>query len=367
MPNINNLAQHVEQADTRYIIGMQGWKYPVTLSGTLFPPDPSAFRSDKVWEEDVAALTRRLPSVSGPSQGLATVNYKMLAPRSWSIPIRMINGENDLMQDGNADPAIQPRILRLKWAMRKARMEREIQVAKLLQDSSIMTNNITLSAGQRFDDIHSSSSNPIGVLRYVCRILKQWCQRPVDNIIIPEAGLLKMCEHDAIRDEAVNKFSLATDKMTINNNVIERLLDDSLCRPGAVKSYSVWFNNTPDGPAATEQLKETYPLGPIVVVSVNAIPGGLGGEDNGFGLMKFWDFMKNAPAMANVPQQEMVTGNEGFGVVNFPLFKNMGGDQFNLINAAVPFVQQERAGFVIYGAFNKNDTATYQNLFDDYS
>lgn len=366
MPNLNTLAQHVESADTRYIIGRREWKYDVTLSGTLFPPDPSSFLSDKVWEEDVAALTRRQPQVSGPSQSPPTINYKMLSPRVWSIPIRLSNGKNDMMQDGNADPAINPRQLRLKTAYLKARMEREIQCAKLLQDSTIMTNNVTLSAGQRFDDINSASSNPIGVLRYVCRILKQWTQRKVDNIIIPEAGLLKMCEHSAIRDEAVNKLSLSSDKLTINNNIIERLIDDSLINPGAVKSYSVWFNNTPDGPATSEQIRETYPMGNIVVVSVNAVPGGVGGQDNGFGLMKYWDFLKNAPKLKDVPEQLMVTGNEGFGVVNFPLYENMGGDQFNLINAAIPFVQQERAGFVIYNAFNASDTATYQNLFDSY-
>lgn len=364
--NLNTLAQHVDQADTRYIIGRRQWVDKVTLSGTLFPPDPSSNLSNLVWEEDVAALTRRQPSVSGPSQAPPIVNYKMQGTRRWSIPIRLLNGQNDLMQDGNADPAINPRQLRLKTAYYKARLEREIQCAKVLQDSTIMTNNITLSAGQRFDDIHSSSSSPIGVLRYVCRILKQWTQRPVDNIIIPEAGLIQMAEHDAIINEAVNKFRLDSDKLTINNNIIERLLDDSLCNPGAVKSYGLWFNNTPDGPAASEQLRMTYPMGNIVVVSCNAIPGGVGGEENGFALMKYWDFMKNAQALASVPDQEMVTGNEGFGVVNFPLYQNMGGDQFNLINAAVPFVQQERAGFVIYNAFNAADTAVYQDLFSTY-
>jgi len=364
--NLNTLAQHVDAADTRYIIGRQHWNYPVTLAKNLFPADPSSHLSNLVWEEDVASLTRRQVQIAGPSQAPPIVNYKMQGQRRWAIPIRLLNGQNDIMQDGNADPAINPRQLRLKWAYYKARLEREIQCAKVIQDPTIMTNNVTLSAGQRFDDIHSAASNPIGVLRYVCRILKQWTQRKVDQIIIPEAGYLKMCEHDAIRDEAVNKLSLASDKLTINNNIIERLIDDSLIEPGAVKTYSLWFNNTPDAPAATEQLKMTYPMGPIVVVCVSAIPGGVGGEENGFGLMKYWDFMKNADALKDIPQQELVTGNEGLGVVNFPLFRNMGGDQFNLINAAVPFVQQERAGFVIYGAFNKNDTATYQDLFKDY-
>ncbi|TXH42085.1 MAG: hypothetical protein E6Q97_36360 [Desulfurellales bacterium] len=366
MTVLHQSAQHILQADTRYVISRNVWQWPVSLAGTCFVPDPSDHRSDLVWEEDVAHIMRRQQSITGPDGSFPVVNYRMKGTRRWDIPLRVTRTLNAPLEDGEADPAINPRKRRLRNAIFKARMEREIQSAQIIKDPAIVTQNITLGATERFDAIASTSSDPMAVLRVACRKINEGTGLKVTDIIIPQAGYLEMCRHEKIMAEAVNKLNLTSDRVTIDNNIIERLIDDDLIEKGAVKTYKVWFNNTDDGPHATDLIKRVYPMGNMVIVLARAKAGGSGDQsDYGFGLLKYWDVVKQA--FPNDPEVEIVTGNEGFGVYNFPLFDVAGGgDQSQLADAAVPFVQQELAAFAIYGAFNAANTAAYGDLFSSY-
>jgi len=362
MTMLNFNSRHVRKTDTRYVISRADWAYPHCASVDLFPADPSEFQSDLVWEEDVAHLWRRQVAVQGPDGTFPVVNYRMKGTRQWDIPLRVLKVNNPNIEDATTDPAQNPRMRRLRAAWFKIRMEREIAAWELLKDPALVTQNVTLAAGSRFDDIHSTASDPMAVLRLACRRIKERTGKKVTDIYIPEAGYLQMCRHDAIQREAVNKLNLAADRLTINGNIIERLIDDSLIEPGAVKPFSVIFNNTNDGPSATELEKLVYPCGPMVMVATRAVPGGTGGSDYGFGLGKFLDHVKSA--IPNDPSIQIVTGNEGLGVYEAPEYEMAGhGTQSQILSAWAPFLQQEKAGFAIYGAFNAADTAQYQNLF----
>lgn len=364
MADFHISAQHILTADTRYLITRRVWDWPVSLAKNIFPADPSKFRSDKVWEEDFAHLMRRQVGYSGTGGTGAQVTYSMRGTRQWDIPVTKWEVRNPIEEDSNADVAIIPRKRRQRNSLIKAKIEREIRMARIVQDAAIMTNNKTLGPGTRFDDILSPTSDPIAELRLRAAEIKRRTGLKVDNIIIPEAGLLRMCQHQKIQQEAVNKLRLDSDKLLINNNIIERLLDDSLIVPGAVKAYEPWFNNTADGPAATDQMAMTYPMGNIVIMTASATPGGVGGEDNGFGLLKWWDLMKEALPDAN--GVDFLVGNEGFAVTSFPMMEGLGGDKQYLIDASAPFVQNADAAFVWYDAFNAADIATYGTLFESY-
>lgn len=362
MTMLNFNSRHVRKTDTRYVISRAEWDFPHCASVDLFPADPSEFQSDLVWEEDVAHLMRRQVAVQGPDGTFPVVNYRMKGTRQWDIPLRVLKVLNPNIEDATTDPAQNPRMRRLRAAWFKIRMEREISAWQVLRDPAVVTQNITLAAGSRFDDILSVNSDPIAVLRLACRRIKERTGRKATDIYIPEAGYLQMCRHEKIQREAVNKLSLTEDRSTINANIIERLLDDALIEKGAVKPFNVIFNNTNDGPSATEQLKYVYPSGPMVIVATRAIPGGTNGSDYGFGLGKYLDHVKSA--FKDDPSIQIATGNEGLGVYEAPEYEMAGhGTQSQVLSAWAPFVQQEQAAFAIYGAFNAADTATYQNLF----
>lgn len=362
MTMLNFNSRHVRKTDTRYVISRSDWNYQNCASVDIFPADPSPFQSDLVWEEDVLHLMRRQQAVVGPDGSFPVINYRMRGTRQWDIPLQVYKVINPNIEDQTTDPPQTPLQRRQRTAWFKARIEREIQAWTLLRDPAQITQNVTLSAGQRLDDIHSSSSDPMAILRLACRRIKERTGRKVTDIYIPEAGYLQMCRHDQIMREAVNKLNLGSDRVTINNNIIERLIDDSLIEPGAVKTFNMIFNDTNDGPAATDQEKFVYPCGPMVFVQTRAVPGGTGGNDYGLGLGKYLDIVKSA--MPNDPDIQIVTGNEGFGVYEAPEYNIAGhGTQQQILSAWAPFLQQERAGFAIYNAFNSADTANYQNLF----
>lgn len=362
MSMLNFNSRHVRKTDTRYVISRAEWHYPHCASVDLFPADPSEFQSDLVWEEDVAHLMRRQVAVTGPDGTFPVVNYRMKGTRQWSIPLRVLKVRNPNIEDATTDAAQTPRMRRLRAAWFKIRIEREIAAWEVLRDPAIMTENITLAAGSRFDDIFSVASDPLAVIRMACRRTKERTGRKVTDIYIPEAGYLEMCRHEKIQREAVNKLNLNADRNTINANVIERLLDDSLIEPGAVKPFSVLFNNTNDGPSATQQQKLVYPSGPMVIVATRAIPGGTNGSDYGFGLGKYLNHVDSA--IKDDPSMQIQTGNEGLGVYEAPDYETAGhGTQAQVVSAWAPFVQQEQAAFAIYGAFNPANTAVYQDLF----
>lgn len=357
-------AQHILQADTRYLVTRAEWDWPVTLAKNCFPADPSPFRADKVWVEDFSHKMRRQVAYTGTGGTSSKINYLMQGTKEWAIPLFKYELVNAAEEDSNADPAIQPRIRRLDNALIKAKIEREIRCARILQDPSIMTQNKMLGAGTRWDDILSPNSDPIGDLRTACVAINETTGLTVDNIIIPQRGYLRMCQHRRIQDEAVSKLRLDSDKLTINNHIIERLLDDSLIQPGAVKTYNAWFNNTADGPSASSSISKTYPMGNIVVVTASAKPGGTGGRDFGFGLLKWWSQVKEG--LPDARNLEIAVGNEGFAVTSFPLMQGMGGDIQYFLDAGAPFVQNAEAAFVFYDAFNAADTTNYGTLFESY-
>jgi hypothetical protein len=164
MTLLHQSAQHILQADTRYVISRNDWRWPVTVASTLFPFDPSSHKSDLVWKEDVAHLMRRQPQIAGPDGSVPVINYLMEGTRQWDISVRMSKLINAVLEDGDADPAIMPRQRRLRNALLKARLEREIQTCQVTLDPAIMTQNTTLVAGERFDDIYSAASDPIAAV-----------------------------------------------------------------------------------------------------------------------------------------------------------------------------------------------------------
>ena len=356
MPALQLQARHVLKVDSRYTVGRK-FNYDVLASNTVFPPDPTQFRSDLVWVEDVSATMRRQPGIAGPDGLYPTVQYRTKGQLQWDIALQCWRIINSDLEIADTDPVLQPRQKNLKNALFKGRIEREISAWTVLKNPAILTQNITLAAGTRFDDISSASSDPIAVMQYGAELIQRETGLIVTDILSPQPITRKLKQHEKIMSYAVNKLNLSKDR-EIDGEIIERLVGYDLVRPGAFKTYRMAFNNTPDGPSPTDSRNLMYPTGAMVVMVARAVPGGTEGDDYGFGLGKYLSILEQT--FPDDPTVQIATGNEGFGVFELPNYDVVGGGTTTqLVSAWGPFVQNPLAAFAIYGAANPLDTASY--------
>lgn len=350
-------ARHILRVDTRYVVARR-FKYTQNLASVdLFPGDPSQFRSDLVWVEDNSYTMRRQPGIAGPDGLFPTVQYRTAGQLQWDIPLRCWRIINGNLEIADTDPVLTPRQRNLRVALFKSRIEREISAWTVLKNPAILTQNVTLSAGARFDDITSSSSDPIAVMQYGAEKIFRETSLKVTDIFCPQPISRKLKQHEKIMSYAVNKLNLSKDR-EIDGEIIERLIGYDYVVPGAFKTYTMVFNNTPDSPYATEQENLVYPTGPNVIMVARATPGGTDGDDFGFGLGKYLSILEQV--FPGDPTVQIATGNQGYGVLEFPNYDVAGGGTTTqLIDAWAPFVQQAKAAFGIYGAVNAADTASY--------
>lgn len=352
MADLTLSARHIARADTRYIVS-RGWRFKHVASVELFPADPSEFTTDLVWEEDVAAKERRQPGVAGVDGVYPEVSYRMKGTKQWNIGLRAWRVLNGNIENKNTDPVQNPRQRRLENAHYKSRLEREILTWNILNNASILTQGTTLGAGFRFDDLTSSVSDPVAVLRQGAQTIRRQTGLQVTDIFIPQPLLSRMRAHLKLQDYLVSNMNLSKDR-AIDAETLEILIGDDLVAKGAIKAYDVTFNNTQDNVYATEQRSLVYACGPTVVMVARATPGGSSGMDYGFGLGKYFSMLEQA--FPNDPTVQIAAGNEGYGVYDFPEYHLPGGGtQTQLVDMWVPFVQNAQAAYRISTAANAAD------------
>ena len=349
-------ARRVLKVDTRYVVARR-FSSDILASNIFFPPDPSEFRSDQVWVEDTAYTMRRQPGIAGPDGMFPTVQFRTAGQLQWDIPLRMLRIINSDLENADTDPSLTPRKRNLKVALFKHRLERNIAAWAVLKNPSIMTQNITLGPGQRFDDLASAASDPIAVMRYGAEKVFRGTGLKITDIDIPTPIMRKLKSHEKVMSYSVNTLNLSKDR-PIDAAIIEQLIGYDYIEPGAIKVESFTFNNTADSPYTTDQDDQTYCTGPNVIMAARAVPGGTEGDDNGFGLGKYMALLDKA--MPDDPTVQIATGNDGMGVLEVPNYDVAGGGTTTqVISLWAPFVQNPKAAFAIYGAANAADTASY--------
>lgn len=365
MPQLHVSAKHVKRVDTRYVVGRK-FKHNNLVSTLAFPPDPSEYSEDLVWKEDTAGLMRRQTGIAGMDGMYPEVSWRSAGTLEWNIELYMWLVRIGNIEQKTADSVWNYRRRSLKWAHFKARIEREIRASLILRDAAILTKGQTLGAGSRFDDISSLTSDPIAVFQLGAeRVFRNSGER-VNQILVPAPIHRKLTQHERIMNYAVNKLNMSKDR-PITGNIIEQLIGvdeanpgNGLIMPGSYKVVDSIFNNTVDGPNATEQVTNVYPLGPTVVMLATGSPGGEDGDDNSFGFGKYLSMLeKSGMDTADV---QIAAGNEGIGVFEFPdTDLPGGGTKTQLIDAWAAFVQNPDAAWRISGAADSTNTAEYES------
>lgn len=351
MPRLDLSSRRVLKTDTRMIVSRR-WRFDNLACVLAFPADPSEFQSDLVWVEDVAHKQRRQPAVAGPDGVMPFVDFRMRGTLQWDIAIRVWRVLNGYLEDSQADKIINPRQRRLETAHYKSRIERELLAWHVLADPTVLTQGTTLGAGERFDDISSINSDPLAVITYGCRQVLRKTGKRVDLGLFPAPIVDKLRIHERLMNYAVSYLNLSKDRIIQEGplRILEAMIGEELVAPGAFKVYNATFNNSIDSPYATEQEDLTYFCGPNVVLMATATPGGEGGIEYGLGLGKYLSILQGT--MGNDATVQIATGNDGYGVYNFPDQGNIagGGDLIQLVDAWSPFVIKPEAGYLISSA-----------------
>ena len=355
MPALNISARHVERADTRYVVDrpLTGQKETM-VSTTAFPPDPSEFLADKVWVMDYAAKLRRQPGFAGADGNLPTVYMRTSGTMSWNIPVYAWLVRVGNIEAATTDAALQVRRNNLAWAHDKARIEREIRACLKLRG---LANATALGAGSRWDDITSTSSDPIANVQQACEAIKRRTGKKVDRWYLPEPAMRKLTQHEKIMAYAVNKLNLSKDR-PIDEEILEALIGKHYMAPGSCRVYDFTFNDTQDSPRAAQAFVPKYPLGNRSVLMATATAGGVDGMDIGFGLAKYLDFLSGS-----IKDEAVITaGNEGIGVFEFPDHDVPGGGiKQQLVDAVEFWIQNQDAAWEITGIVDSTNTAEYQS------
>lgn len=361
MPQLQIGARHIARVETKYIIGTAGEEQKMSCDAA-FPADPNEFQNDLIWQEDVASKFRPQEGLLGTAAGLMPeVVYRTAGTLAFSIPIEAWKVRNPNIEDQTTDAVINPQMRRLETARIKARIRREISSVTVLRDNTVLTQGVTLGAGERFDDVNSPNSDPIAVFQLGAeQVMRNTYGKKVTDILMTPPVMRKLTQNLKVQSYAVGRLNLAKDR-PIDGEILEALIGPDLVEKGSIKVVDFVFNNTPEAPRATSAFDNAYPLGPDVAMFAKAKPGGEGGLNYGFGLGKYLAIAENEFLAEGEPIQ-VVGGNEGIMVYEFPDYDIPGGGyQLQVLQAWKPLVINANAGFLIKNAVDATNTAQYQN------
>jgi len=373
MPEIASLAKYVSRVDQRYVIERQ-------ISGRnlasveAFPADPSEFLKGQIYQIDEEHELRHQPGAYGPDGHWPVVGFRIAGRLSYSIRGRHWLVRTNPLDEKTSDPVLQIRRRNLAHAHKKVRINREIEAWNVLRDGTVLTQGTTLAAGSRFDDLSSSSSDPIAVMRTGAMMIRRNTGLQVDTILMNIEHLRMLGLHEKVQNYAVNQFNLSKDRLVANPldaSIIELLLgatpnrpEDGLVKPGCIKVTDFLYSNAADQPrAAGATPTRLYANGPDVVMLAKATPGGRDGSDNGFGLLKYLSFMSGTGLEnqgINFDFPISGGGNDGIMVVDLPDYDvPMGGTKTQMLDYSTFFVQRAEAAYLIQDALDAANTNEY--------
>ena len=375
MPDISSLARYVSRVDQRYVIERQ-------ISGRnlasveAFPADPSEFLKGQVYQIDEEHELRHQPGAYGPDGYWPVVGFRVAGKLSYSIRGKHWMVRTSNLDEQTSDPVLQIRRRNLAHAHKKVRINREVEAWNILRDGTTITQGVTLGAGSRFDDLSSTASDPIAVMRTGAQLIRKNTGLQVNYIGMNVYHMLKLGLHERVMNYAVSQLNLSKDRLVANPidaSILELLLgatpnrpEDGLIAPGSIKITDFLYSPIGDAPRTNGTTPtRAYASGPDIVMLATATPGGKDGSDNGFGLLKYLSGIPGGGSSVpttgiNFDFPISGGGNDGIIVVDLPDFDVAGGGTKNqILDYSSYFVQKAEAGYLIQDALDATNTTDY--------
>lgn len=337
-------AQHLDVPLTYRVV-----QFPMEMKFVgmkAFPASPSDKLSNKIWVIDETHQLRLQNGVAGPNGLLPRVHYRtkdplryQIFPKGWEAPVGNI-------EEATTDEVLQHRRQQVAIARQRAITWREYQFVSTMRDTSVVTQNTTLLAGGRWDDIDSASSDPLKDAIVGRERIKRKSGLEPNLWVIPEELWNRLKVHKKLIYYAFNLKSVTSDRQLTTT-----ILEDLVGLPaGSIYITDAQFDKSSDGPSATAARRRFF--GPDSFMGAIGKGGQDGVSDNSFGYGYYLQMLDTAGERPDTAPM-VVPGNEGLAVFSYPIYEiPAGGQVVQVVSAIAPHVQNANAAFLWKNAAN---------------
>lgn len=319
------------------------WEFE-SVGEKFFPPRPTEFLSDQFVQWDKGNLLK-LEELSplGDDESPPDVELKLGPDTSFQCKVYGIQSPGKWITEKNADASLDyetERTIQLTTALR-LRLE-YLRVNQRLRSTAIMTANSTLSAGARFDAYTSGTSLPITTLRLIVNQIGYANQGRKPNLMAATTYVWQaVAQSEEFKD--LTKFTTIVDSKGEQAQagyipMIERLIG---VKPGTIMVSDAVYNAAKSGDAANYV---TF-MGPDIV----------------FGYVEPWGLRKYS---LSAGFQWSAYSNDPQAIISVPRYHNtmVPTEDLRAFTVIDPKVIIPNLGYLLKGAINSADTASYGNL-----
>lgn len=218
MPQVNEV--HIDAALTNLAVG---YRNPAFIADVIAPVVPVRNQSDKYYIYDAeregmrASDDRRAPGAEANE-----VDFSLSTDSYYCEDHALVSVIPDEERE-NADPVIQPGIDRTEFLRGKIDLNKEIELAGMLTDETVVTQNATLSGDTQWSD---TDSDPVGEIETRKATIMGAIQAAPNTLILPYEVYAKLRVHPDViaRVTASGSIGAVGDKTLAEIFDVERVL-----------------------------------------------------------------------------------------------------------------------------------------------
>ena len=238
MPTANEV--HIDAALTNLSVG---YRNPAFIADLLAPVVPVRKQSDKYFIYDEAReIFRQSDDRRAPGAEANEVNFALSSDNYYCEDHALTSVIPDEERE-NADPVIQPNIDRTEFLRAKIDLNKEIELAAMLTDAAVITQNATLSGTSQWSD---ATSDPIAAVEAQKATIMAAVQVLPNTLVLPYDVYAKVRMHAKVIERiAYGSLGAVNEDLLAQIFDVERVLVPrafkNTAKPGQNPSMSyVW-------------------------------------------------------------------------------------------------------------------------------
>lgn len=183
---------HIDAALTNLSVGYRNAAF---IADQLAPVVPVRKQSDKYFIHDAEReVFRQSNDRRAPGAEANEVNFSLSSDNYYCEDHALVSAIPDEERE-NADPAIQPNIDRTEFLRAKIDLNKEIELAGLLTDTSVITQSTTLSGTDQWSD---ANSDPIDAVETQKATIMSAVQVMSNTLVLPYEVYAKVRMHASV-------------------------------------------------------------------------------------------------------------------------------------------------------------------------
>lgn len=339
---------HVNQALTDYAVAFRQEEAGYLWS-KLLPPKVVAHRSDIIRQIDKGQLLRLYDLRVGRGGRAGEIQYKIGSNLTFNCIDYAVEAIVRATEAANADAILQHEQELIYHATIAMHTNIEyVTVKSILRDTTVMTNNTTLAAADRWDSFNSPSSDPVeDIKRKVLRIKSRTGHAP--NVVMM---------HDMVWD-VIQRHPKTLERGAVHNGglgIVDKAMFERICDlpPGSLMTTSQTYNLAQEDQTADFR---SFIGDDVIIAYVE--PAGV--RSYGLGQMFMWP----GDELGNMTKQAGMAAP--FSVLQFPdNWKDIrGANVLRIVGSLDPKVLNVDAGELLVDVVDSSDSTAYGSFLNN--